>query len=451
MRLTTFQTWEQVGDWYAALETPQRVPTPEIRKKAAELISGRSTDLAKLEALYEFVASSFRYVSLSLGAGRYQPRAAGDVLREQYGDCKDKHTLLASLIEAAGLKASAVLINSAEELDPSFPSPSQFDHVITRASADGQEVWLDTTTEVAPFRLILLPLRNKQALLPDGAAQLGTTPTDPPMKSFITQVVDGTLGDGGKLEARVKMTFRGDMELLMRTVFRSTPASAWKELLEGIVKSAEISGEVSDWKVSDPAAIKEPFDVDFKIAANRFANWTSKRITVPLPLADDMVSPPESDAKAVELGAAPMEVSYKLQLRLPADVTVRAPLPVAISRDYADYRAWSTISGSTLTAERVVSVRKSELPADRSQDYAAFVRVVDADAKQTLLLKTSTPIAAAPLASDLKAAELHRQGYAALEAGRDEEAVGPAQACRGARAKGQGRLEQSRAGARGAA
>jgi Tetratricopeptide repeat len=209
----------------------------------------------------------------------------------------------------------------------------------------------------------------------------------------------------------------------MRTVFRSTPASAWKEILHGIVKASGISGEVSDWKVSDPAAIKEPFEVDFKIAANRFANWTSKRITVPLPLADDMVSPPESDAKAVELGAAPMEVSYKLQLRLPADVTVRAPLPVAISRDYADYRASYTISGSTLTAERVVSVRKSELPADRSQDYAAFVRVVDADAKQTLLLETSAPIAAAPLASDLKAAELHRQGYAALEAGKYAEAV----------------------------
>ena len=96
---------------------------------------------------------------------------------------------------------------------------------------------------------------------------------------------------------------------------------------------------------------------------------------------------------------------------------------MAISRDYADYRASYTISGSTLTAERVVSVRKSELPADRSQDYAAFVRVVDADAKQTLLLETSAPIAAAPLASDLKAAELHRQGYAALEAGKYAEAV----------------------------
>ena len=341
------------------------------------------------------------------------------------GDCKDKHTLLASLIEAAGLKASAVLINSAHELDPSFPSPSQFNHVITRASAGGQEIWLDTTTEVAAFRLIMPTLRNKQVLAESGAAKVVTTPADPPMTSFMRQVVEGTLGDGGKLEARVRITFRGDTELVMRTVFRSTPASAWKELLEGIVKATGISGEVSDWKVSDPASIREPFDVEFKIAASRFANWTSKRITVSLPLADDemLADATESDTKPTNLGAAPSEFSYKLQLRLPSDVTVRVPVPVAISRDYADYRATYTLDGSTLSAERVVSIRKSELPMDRSQDYAAFVRVVRADAKQTLALETSAPIAAAPAASNLSAAELNRQGYDALQAGNYAQAV----------------------------
>ena len=83
------------------------------------------------EALYDFVAKNFRYVSLSLGVGRYQPHAASDVLHDQYGDCKDKHTLLASLLEAEGLHADSVLINSSRKLDPDVPSPSQFDHVIT--------------------------------------------------------------------------------------------------------------------------------------------------------------------------------------------------------------------------------------------------------------------------------------------------------------------------------
>jgi hypothetical protein len=105
--------------------------SPEVRAKAEELTKGLNSDLDKTEALYDFVAKNFRYVSLSLGVGRYQPHSASDVLHDQYGDCKDKHTLLASLLEAEGLHADSVLINSSRKLDPDVPSPSQFDHVIT--------------------------------------------------------------------------------------------------------------------------------------------------------------------------------------------------------------------------------------------------------------------------------------------------------------------------------
>jgi tetratricopeptide (TPR) repeat protein len=426
IRLTTFHTWEQVGRWYAALESPQRTPTAEIRKKAAELTAGRSTELDKIEALYSFVATNFRYVSLSLGLGRYQPRRAADVLREQYGDCKDKHTLLSSLIEAAGMRASAVLIHSSTKLDPSFPSPSQFDHVITRAIASGQEVWVDTTSEVAPFQLLSAPLRNKQALVVDaaGAPRLQDTPANPPMKSFMAREIDAKLGESGQLDAHARLTFRGDAELVMRTVFRSTPAGQWKKVLEGLSKLVGADGEVSNWKVSDPAALKDPFTMEFDLSVSRYGDWSSNKVSLRLPLAaSDMPSPGEEDEEdPLELGAAPTEISYKLRLQLPPNVTARAPLPVSVARDYAEYRASYTVSGSTFSAERFTVVRQSELPSDRRPDYAAFARVVSSDARQSLAL-VNAAAAAANAPGDLKTAELNRRGYAALQAGNYAEAV----------------------------
>ena len=68
------------------------------------------------------MAKNFRYVSLSLGVGRYQPHAASDVLHNQYGDCKDKHTLLASLLEAEGLHA----VFGADQLQPQARSRRSF-------------------------------------------------------------------------------------------------------------------------------------------------------------------------------------------------------------------------------------------------------------------------------------------------------------------------------------
>ena len=95
-------------------------------------------------------------MSLSFGVGRYQPHPAEDVLENEYGDCKDKHTLLATMLKAAGIEAWPALINGERKLDLDMPSPGQFNHVITYVPRSGNPHWLDTTPEVAPFGLLLV-------------------------------------------------------------------------------------------------------------------------------------------------------------------------------------------------------------------------------------------------------------------------------------------------------
>src|SRR5207244_3093460 len=138
--LTTFQTWEELGAWYASLERDRRLPDAAVKAKADQVVAGKTTDMEKVKALYDFVSRNFRYVSLSLGLARYQPHAATEVLSNGYGDCKDKNTLLASLLQAEGFQSTSILIGSQHKLDPDVPSPSQFDHVITRVPVDGKEI-----------------------------------------------------------------------------------------------------------------------------------------------------------------------------------------------------------------------------------------------------------------------------------------------------------------------
>src|SRR3974390_2168418 len=167
-----------MGDWYAGLEKDRRQPTDSVKDKAAELVQGKATDMDKVRALYEFVSCDFRYVSLSFGLGRYQPHAASEVLANGYGDCKDKNTLLAALLAAQGFDSTSVLIGTQHTLDPDVPSPLQFDHVITRVNVDGQEIWLDSTNGVGPFRILAYPLRDKDALAvaPEGKSAFVRTP-----------------------------------------------------------------------------------------------------------------------------------------------------------------------------------------------------------------------------------------------------------------------------------
>src|SRR5687767_15068459 len=232
VQLTTFQSWDEVGQWYAALQKDRVVPDEKIKIKAEEIIKGRTTEKEKITALYEYVAKNFRYVSLSLGQGRYQPHAATEVMSNQYGDCKDKHTLLASMLAATGRRAYPVLINSARKLDVDIPSPGQFDHVISAIPIGEETLWADTTAEIAPAGLLSPRLRNKKALMVpiSGPARLETTPAEPPFLSSELVTMEGIVDDLGKVTARGRLVLHGDSEMYMRYMFRRTPKSDWKSL-----------------------------------------------------------------------------------------------------------------------------------------------------------------------------------------------------------------------------
>ena len=425
IQLTTFESWEQIGRWYASLEKDRRVPTPEVRAKAAELTKGLNTDLEKTEALYDYVSKNFRYVSLSLGVGRYQPHAASDVLANQYGDCKDKHTLLASLLEAEGLHADSVLINSSRKLDPDIPSPSQFDHVITMLPLGKEEVWMDTTAEVGPFRLLAYSLRNKQALLippadpPSPVApHLVQTPADTPMPDTEASEITGKINDIGKLEAHVRYEFRGDEELLLRSVFRRVPEANWQRVVENI--NASLGGEITNLKVSDPAATREPFTMSYDVSKVNFFDWSKKRADILLPLVQ--FSLPEIDEDDTDADSEPFKLgpkatySYNITLKLPANYTAHAPLAFSLKRDYAEYDATYKVEGNVFTAGRKLTMREDELPTSRAADYASFRRAVGADLAQQLSVDSTVAGDPVPPA-DMKADDLADSGRAAMVSG----------------------------------
>jgi Flp pilus assembly protein TadD/transglutaminase-like putative cysteine protease len=423
IQLTTFESWEQLGRWYANLEKDRRMPTPDVRTKAEELTKGLSNDLDKTEALYDYVAKNFRYVSLSLGLGRYQPHSAADVLKDQYGDCKDKHTLLASLLQAEGLHANSVLINSSRKLDPDVPSPSQFDHVITMLPLGGQEVWMDTTAEVAPFRLLAYTLRKKQALVIPPASSgtaphLQDTPSDTPMPDSERSEITGKVNDIGKLEAHVQYEFRGDEELLLRSIFRRVPQSNWQRVAENI--NVGLGGDITHLIVSDPAATKEPFRLSYDVAKPNFLDWSKKKTQIVLPLVQFSlpdVSDDDSDPDPEPLKLGPKgEYSYHLKLELPAKYSARVPLAFSLKRDYAEYEASYAVENGTFTAGRKLTLRQDDLPVARAGDYQSFRRAVGSDLAQQLSVENASAGGMVPPA-DMKADDLIESARAAADSG----------------------------------
>jgi tetratricopeptide (TPR) repeat protein len=419
IQMTTFKSWDEVGQWYASLQRDRIAPDDKIRAKVAEQAKGLNGDLEKVESLYNYVAKNFRYVSLSFGQGRYQPHAATEIFANQYGDCKDKHTLLASMLATTGVRAYPALINSSRKLDPDVPSPGQFDHVITAIQLGQETLWVDTTAEVAPFRLLSPNLRKKQALLiPENApARLETTPADPPFLNKILVAIEGNVNDLGELSGRSHTAVRGDAELFMRMMFRKTPKADWKRL--GVYLDSGWGTEVTDIRPGDPGATEKPFEVEYDFTRSGFLDWSSKKAALNLPFSS--VSLPyadpdkREDSKPIELGS-PIEITYKLKLTLPARYRIRPPVPVTVTRDYAEYRSSYKLEGNTLLAERSLRLLQREIPAARIQDYLAFRASASADGAQTLSVETD--VAGAPsIPESMKVEELLKTAGASAENG----------------------------------
>ena len=397
VQLTTFESWQQLGDWYAALEKDRRQPNGAIKAKAAQLVEGKTTDMDKVKALYDYVSRDFRYVSLSFGLGRFQPHAAAEVLANGYGDCKDKNTLLAALLAAQGFESTSVLIGSQHKLDPDIPSPSQFDHVITRVPVDGQEIWLDSTNGVAPFRMLAYPLRDKEALAmpPGGTPELVRTPAGLPFDSYDKSRVEGSLHDTGKLTAHFSASVRGDTELGMRYGLRQIPNNKWKNVFDVMLSGSPMKGgEITNLKVGDPADTDEPLKVDFDVAVSNYFDWSAPNPKLPLPVMGIAVPPPPEEEsknpKPIKLGA-PTVATTDVKIAVPSKYDVHLPIGVDVKRDYAEYHSSYKFDNGQLVASRTLQTLMKEIPYDRSDDYASFRRTIEADQAQSVGLDNKSP------------------------------------------------------------
>ncbi|MDQ2948431.1 MAG: DUF3857 domain-containing protein, partial [Acidobacteriota bacterium] len=392
VQLTTFQNWDEVGQWYAALQNGRVVVTPAIQARADELTKGLATDAEKERAIYNFVSTKFRYISVSLGMGRYQPHSAEDVLANQYGDCKDKHTLFASLLKAAGIEAWPALMGAGLKLDPEVPSPAQFNHVITVLPQAAGYAWLDTTPEVAPFGLLQDGLLDQKALVipGKGPARLMNTPATPPFARSEIVNAKGALKADGTLTAHFDFTTRGMDEIPMRIAFHQTSPAQWRGLVQNIIRSIGFAGDVSSVDVDNPESLEKPFHLAFDYTRTGYSDWANLRITPPLfPFLFALGEESEKPDEPIALGG-PGELEYTATIQLPAGFAAEIPENRKVQSSFADYTSSYSVVDGALVGARELTMKESKVPVSDWDAYLSFQKKLRTDEGQFTQLSASS-------------------------------------------------------------
>lgn len=426
VQFSTFTSWQQVGEWYGKLAQPQATVTPEIQAKADALVKDIPAGSARIEALYDFVSTRIRYIGLSFGIGRYRPHTAAEVLENEYGDCKDKHTLLAALLKAEGIDAWPVLIHSTEKLEEDIPSPGQFNHLITVIPQGKQLIWLDTTPEVAPYGVLMNVLRDKQALVVPSfaAAFLMKTPADLPFPSEDHLVMRGDLSNEGTFKGHGELTTRSDSEVVYREIFHSSAPAKWQDVMQAISYRLGFAGEVSNVQVDDPDVTRNPFHLTWEYERKKYGDWENRKILPPtggIPI--NYINEEKEPKSPIHVGT-PGSTIYTAELTLPHGSSMEAPANVDFKTEFAEYHAKYSIANGRFLTERRFIVLKQEVPIADWRKYVAFQKELEEDYNfMSMLITSGAEVPATNNKDNQDANALMQKAWEYLQEGRLDEGV----------------------------
>ncbi len=408
-----FSNWPEMGNWYLNLTNGRRDASPEIKQQVATLTASASTPLDKMKALALFVQHDIRYVAISLGIGGFQPHAAPDVFTHRYGDCKDKATLLSSMLSQIGVESYYVVINSERGAVTAETAANigAFDHVILAVKLPanvsdpslvatvqhprlGRVLYFDPTNELTPFGEIGGYLQGNYGLLvtPEGG-DLVELPRQPSAMNSIQRTGTLTLDPTGTLKGDVNETRLGDRasseRWRQRTVTKDTDR---KKSIEDVLAGSLSLFQLTRATVLNLNQTDQPFGFKYSFEAQNYAKNAGGLLLVrPRVLGvktSGLLETKEPRKFAIEF-AGPSRDTDSFDITIPAGYEVD-DVPPAVDADYsfASYHAKTEVKGNVIHYSRTFEVKELSVPVTRADELKKFYRIIAGDERNTVVLKT---------------------------------------------------------------
>lgn len=165
--------WQDFGKWVndELISDTQALPQ-SVKDEIKDITKSATSKIEKAKLVYKYVQEKTRYISVQIGIGGWKPTLASDVARLGYGDCKGLSNYTKALLDEVGVESYYTVIYGDNELmniDQSFSS-LQGNHVILSVPNESNYIWLECTSQTAPFGYNANFTDDRDALIvtPDG-------------------------------------------------------------------------------------------------------------------------------------------------------------------------------------------------------------------------------------------------------------------------------------------
>ena len=274
--LWTLTNWENISKWYIKLVQEQMKSDSELVSFTKQLIAGKKTDEEKIKVIFGFVSQKIRYVSVLLGPYTHKPHLAYEIFQKRYGDCKDKTTLLLTMLKIAGIEGLPVLVPADPEyFDEAIPSLEVFNHVIAVVPLANKYFWLDSTNEAASY---YSPPFFRPAtvflIYPDGSYRFIKTPDIYDKKDFYLTDIKYKIDTEGDANLDATYKYSGKTAEAIRNYFKYLPPEQRKKHFErkGIT--------VQDFTLSSLTDTQDEFVITLKGSVKNLAQKLDDNLMV---------------------------------------------------------------------------------------------------------------------------------------------------------------------------
>ena len=410
-----FNTWQEMGKWYVNLTNGRRDASAQITQQVTTLTATAHTSLEKMKALAQFVQHDVRYVAIELGVGGWQPHSAADVYAHHYGDCKDKATLLSSMLSQIGVESFYVLINVERgSVTRETPANIGFDHAILAIKLPpgfsdpslvatiqhprlGSILFFDPTNELTPFGQIGGYLQaNYGLLVTTEGGELVELPEQSPAMNSIQRAAKLTLDPAGTLRGEVTETRLGDRAWSERWRLRTITKSADQiKPIEDLLAGSMSLFQITQASIMNLNQTDQPFGFRYNFVAQNYAKNAGGLLLVRprvlgvktsgiLETKDRRVFPIEFEG--------PSRDTDTFDITIPPGYVVD-DLPPAVDADYgfASYHAKTEVKGNLIRYSRTFEVKELSVPVAQAEELKKFYRIIASDERNTVVLKAGSP------------------------------------------------------------
>jgi hypothetical protein len=406
-----FVTWTDVAKWEDGLTEGRRDPSPEIKQKVAELTSGKPDTLAKMQSLADYLQRDIRYVAIELGIGGWQPHPARDVYSHRYGDCKDKATLLSTMLKEIGLDSYYVLVNVKRgSVNADTPPQHWFNHAILaiRLPGDlnspilaavykhptfGRLLIFDPTDEMTPLGSLRGPLQGSYALLVTAeGGDLVQLPILPVQSSGVRRGAQLALSATGTLSGEVIDMRYGDFASNQRYVHREmTKKEDQIKPIESMLSHSVGTYQITKAGIGNLDVRDQPFQYRYSFVAPAYAKTAGDLLLVRLRVmgeeSSDILEKKEPRKYPIEF-EGPRKDNDRIEIKIPEGYAVDE-LPPATDVDYSfgSYHSKTELKGNSLIYTRTCEIKEVSVPLEKMEDLRKFYRMIASDERGTAVLK----------------------------------------------------------------